>query len=43
MGFDPEYQGSDEDGHPKGKGRKAWECIFGANKVVEEIRAGKLR
>lgn len=22
MGFDPEHQGRDEDGHPKGKGGK---------------------
>ena len=28
MGFDPEHQGSDEDGHPKGKGREACECII---------------
>ena len=27
MGFDPEHQESNEDGHPKGKGKKALECI----------------
>lgn len=41
--FNPEDQGSDEDGCPKRKGREAWECIFGANKFVEETRDGKLK
>lgn len=43
MGFDPKHQRSNEDGCPKRKHKRAWECIFEADKVIVETRARKLR
>lgn len=43
MGFDSEHQRSEEDGCPKRKHSKAWECRSEADNVVVETRARKLR